>query len=116
MMESSQADERLVGIDLFVESNQQPSALAESIQALLSSRHRLTLISNRGTQVWPSGSVFTDCVNQYRVRIEVSTDAPASRLEMLSLATQLSEHIAICSIEMLMNFDGAPAYSLAQGQ
>jgi isocitrate dehydrogenase len=68
--------------------------------------------------VWPSGSVYTDCVNQYRVRIEVSPDAStsASRLEMLSLATQISEHVSICSLEMLMNYNGAAAYSLAQGQ
>jgi isocitrate dehydrogenase len=116
ILESAPAEEKIVGVDLFVESNEQPARLAESIKALLSSRHTLTLISNRGTQVWPSGSVFTDCVNQYRVRIEVSSDAPASRLEMLSLATQISEHVSICSLEMLMNYNGAAAYSLAQGQ
>jgi isocitrate dehydrogenase len=118
ILESAPAEGKIVGIDLFVESNEQPAILAESIKALLSSRHTLTLISNRGTQVWPSGSVYTDCVNQYRVRIEVSPDAStsASRLEMLSLATQISEHVSICSLEMLMNYNGAAAYSLAQGQ
>jgi len=25
---------------------------------------------NRGTQVWPTGSIFTELVNEYRVRFE----------------------------------------------
>ena len=29
------------------------------------------MISNRGTQVWPTGSVFTECVDYYRVRFEL---------------------------------------------
>ena len=32
---------------------------------------RLSIISNRGTQVWPTGSVYTECVDYYRVRFEL---------------------------------------------
>jgi isocitrate dehydrogenase len=116
MLESAPSSEQVVGVDLFVESNRQPNALAQSIQSLLSSRHTLTLISNRGTQVWPSGSVLTDCVNQYRVRIEVSEEPAATSGEMLNVAFQVSEHMKVCSTEILMNYNGTAAYSLAQGQ
>ncbi len=107
---------KIVGIDLFVESVAQPSALAETIAPLLSPRFALTLISNRGTQVWPSGSLFTDCVNQYRVRIEVSNEVAASDREMLGVVLQIAEHVKVCSTEMLMSYNGAPSFSLAQGQ
>jgi isocitrate dehydrogenase len=105
-----------VGIDLFVESNQQPAAVAETITSLLPPRYSLTVISNRGTQVWPTGSVFTDCVNQYRVRIEVLGDIPSNDRELLALALKVADRVRVCSTEMLMKYNGTAAYSLAQGQ
>lgn len=32
---------------------------------------KLSLVSNRGTQVWPTGSVYTECVVYYPVRFEL---------------------------------------------
>lgn len=116
IIESASCGESLVGIDLFVESNQQPSEVANLIQSSLSERYKLTLISNRGTQVWPSGSLLTDCVNQYRVRVETSDGAATTNQEALALAVKVSEKIRVCSTEMLMRYNDIPAYSLAQGQ
>jgi isocitrate dehydrogenase len=116
IIESPRAEEKVVGVDLFVESSQQPAALAATIKQLVITPYKLTLISNRGTQVWPSGSLLTDCVNQYRVRIEVAEGATATDRDMLSLALRIAEHVKVCSTELLMNYHGSPAYSLAQGQ
>lgn len=116
ILESPRPPQAVVGIDLFVESALQPSALASTLQKALSSGYTLTLISNRGTQVWPTGSVLTDCVNQYRVRIELVEGATSSEREMLGVAQQLADTVRVCSTEMLMSYRGTPAYSLAQGQ
>lgn len=72
------------------------------------------MISNRGTQVWAEGSVFTDCVDHYRVRFEGSGPQPIPAL--LRLASAASERARLCSLEMLLTIGGRPAYSLAQGQ
>lgn len=116
ILESALVPEQVVGVDLFVESNHQPRDLASTIQGVLEDHQKLTLISNRGTQVWPSGSVLTDCVNQYRVRIEIGGDQGASERDMLTLALRVSEKVRVCSTEVLMNYRGAAAYTLAQGQ
>jgi isocitrate dehydrogenase len=116
IIESPKAEGKIVGMDLFVEINQQPGAVAAIIESLLEAPYTLTLISNRGTQVWPSGSVLTDCVNQYRVRIEAPKESSPTDVDMLKLAVQLAQHMKVCSTELLMNYNGVPAYSLAQGQ
>ena len=116
ILESPRMSQAVVGIDLFVESIQQPSALAKTIQGLLTPNHTLTVISNRGTQVWPTGSVLTDCVNQYRVRIEVAANATTTDREMLGVALRVAEQVRVCSTEMLMKYNDVAAYSLAQGQ
>jgi isocitrate dehydrogenase len=116
MLESPKATGKIVGVDLFVEINQQPSAVAAIVESLLEQPYRLTLISNRGTQVWPSGSLLTDCVNQYRLRIEAPSNSSPTDVDMLKVAVQLAKYMTVCSTELLMQYNGAPAYTLAQGQ
>lgn len=106
----------VAGIDLFVESDAQPGEIATKVGAILPPFCALTLISNRGTQVWPTGSMFTDCVNQYRVRVEIGKGHTACEYDMLAVALMVAEHIRVCSTEILMRFGGNSAYSLAQGQ
>lgn len=104
------------GMDLFVEFDHQPLELANRILSCIGKDMKLVTISNRGTQVWPTGSVFTDCVDQYRVRIETEGGVTTQRSKMLELATGISSSVTICSVEMLTLLDGKRAYSLAQGQ
>jgi isocitrate dehydrogenase len=116
MRETPAAEAQVAGIDLFVESTLLPNKLAETITPLLPPACKLTLISNRGTQVWPSGSVLTECVNQYRVRVEVAHDAGVTEQTLLGVALAVSNTLRVCSTEMLMNYNGIAGYSLAQGQ
>jgi isocitrate dehydrogenase len=65
---------KMIGADFFVESNLQPNAIAQ-----LATKHekgdlKLIIISNRGTQVWPTGSVYTNLVNQFRLRFESTSN------------------------------------------
>ena len=108
--------EEMVGADFFIESIEQPEDIAEKILFALGKGYALVTISNRGTQVWPTGSVFTECINQYRVRVEKNENFEVTQKNILNLAGRISEYFKICSIEWLMKYDGKKAYSLAQGQ
>jgi isocitrate dehydrogenase len=114
--ESPTKEDAIIGADFFVESNAQPAVLAQQIQKAISEKFSLQLISNRGTQVWPTGSVFTECVNQYRVRVISNNDAPVTQQAILAEASSLAAVLKLCSLELLMIYDGQKAFSLAQGQ
>ena len=116
MMVSSDEAIETVGIDLFIESEQQAGDIATIVKAHLDSDMELTTITNRGTQVWPEGSVFTDLVDTYVVRIEKNTTAEIKKKKFMEQAIRLYDYLNIGSIEMLITIDGKRKYSLAQGQ
>jgi isocitrate dehydrogenase len=109
--------EEMIGVDVFVESNTlQPAELAEVAKSKLTDDFNLVMISNRGTQVWPTGSIFTELVNEYRIRFEKKEGKVITQKEILHIAADLSEEVKVCSVEFLMNFNGKIGYTLAQGQ
>jgi isocitrate dehydrogenase len=107
---------KIVGVDFFIESNQQPQFIADKLSAHCSDTLQLVTISNRGTQVWPTGSVFTNLINQYRCRFETVNELPLSQQEVLALYGALSKDFTVCSLEILNMWGDKKAYSLAQGQ
>ena len=117
MLESVESQqERIVGVDLFIESNEQPSVIAEKSLKHTLNIFKLVTISNRGTQVWPTGSSFTNLVNQYACRFESIGDAPVTQVDIVELYKRLSQDFKICSTELLNKWGDKKAYSLAQGQ
>jgi isocitrate dehydrogenase len=108
--------ETVVGADLFLEFNGTADLIAPIIQKHLNNNFKLVMISNRGTQVWPTGSVFTECVDQYRVRIEAINGHQTSLSEIYELTGKLTQDIFITSVEVLRKFGDKAGYSLAQGQ
>lgn len=110
--------EATVGVDMFVDSDLLPHVLADKINsAILGKGVKLVMISNRGTQVWPTGSLFTQCVNHYRCRLEV-VDAknPKPESDLLLDVSAVSKVVRVCSLEMLRTLDGKKLFTLAQGQ
>ena len=111
---------QVVGCDIYLDTPLSPIALAEEMnRACVDTPFRLTLISNRGTQVWPTGSVYTECVDYYRVRFELKDGiAPGSfgQSRCVALMDKIAEAFTVCSYELLRTFDGVKGYSLAQGQ
>jgi isocitrate dehydrogenase len=108
--------EFIVGVDLFIESSEQPEIIAKKCQRHAGVKFNLINISNRGTQVWPTGSVYTNLVNQYNVRFESIDGSPLNQQDVLGLYVSLSGDFKICSSELLNMWGGKKAYSLAQGQ
>jgi isocitrate dehydrogenase len=109
-------EEIIVGADFFVELADQPQAVADKCLKHVGDTFKVSTISNRGTQVWPTGSVFTNVVNQYRCRFESINDAPLSQQHIIELYQKLSGEFKVCSVEILNSWNGQKAYSLAQGQ
>ena len=115
MFTANRKTESVIGVDLFFESQQTAAEIAPILQKHERDGTKLIMISNRGTQVWPTGSVFTECVDQYRARFEVK-EGVSSLNEMMSLAASAGADFFVSSVELLRSFDSKPAYSLAQGQ
>jgi len=117
MLESKETmSEKIAGADFFIESNEQPMAIAKKCLRHAGVKFTLVNISNRGTQVWPTGSVYTNLVNQYNVRFESLDDTPLNQQDILGLYVSLSGDFRICSSELLLMLGDKRAYSLAQGQ
>jgi len=110
----------VVGCDIYLDSPLSSIAVAEEMmRACQDTPFKLTLISNRGTQVWPTGSIYTECVDYYRVRFELRDGVVAGSFgqsRCVALMDRIAEKFTVCSYELLRNFDGAKGYSLAQGQ
>jgi isocitrate dehydrogenase len=110
----------VVGCDIYLDTPLSPLSLAEEMnRAAVDSPFKLTLISNRGTQVWPTGSVYTECVDYYRVRFELKdgvTPGVFGQSRAIALLDRIAESFTVCSYELLRTFDGSRGYSLAQGQ
>jgi isocitrate dehydrogenase len=117
MLESKEtAKEKIMGVDFFIESNEQPIIIANKCMRHAGVKFRLVNISNRGTQVWPTGSVYTDLVNQYNVRFETLDGMPVNHLDVIGLSVSMTGDFNICSHELLKMWGEKRGYSLAQGQ
>jgi isocitrate dehydrogenase len=108
--------ENIIGVDMFIESEEQPPVIAQKCQRHAGVKFNLINISNRGTQVWPTGSVYTNLVNQYNVRFESLDGSPLNQVDIIGLYVSLSGNFKICSLELLNSWGDKKAYSLAQGQ
>lgn len=107
---------KIAGIDFFVESTDQPGTLAEKAKQLENDKFRLVNISNRGTQVWPTGSMYTNLVDSSNVRFEAKEGVTLTQKDTIELTLKASEVFKICSTELLNEFGDKKGYSLAQGQ
>jgi isocitrate dehydrogenase len=116
MISKEMEDETIAGVDMFIESDEQPEIIARKCQRHGGVKFNILSVSNRGTQVWPTGSVFTNLVNQYNVRFESIDGSPLNQQDIIGLYVSLSGNFKICSLELLNKWGDKKAYSLAQGQ
>lgn len=104
------ASARSVGCDVIIESADTPDALAQQLQAACDgSPVTLSRIWNRGTQVWPGGSVFTECVNCYRARFEWAGEAAGrdATATVSQLLARLGQRVTVVAHLLLREFDAA---------
>jgi isocitrate dehydrogenase len=112
------ATRRVAGVDIFVEYGGDAEALGRSMERLVeSSPVELKIVDNRGTRVYPLTGTPTDCVDAWRCRFLMrDTAAELSDGDLLTLVSRLADEHRFTHIEKLHEFDGAPAFSKAQGE
>jgi len=107
----------LVGVDIYLESDETPEALGLGLSALAEPEFQLQLISSRGTVVWPAGSANADPVGWWRSRFMPLDDATDIDDQAI---TRLLDRIALAyrwvSVEKLRRYGTEEGFTRAQGQ
>jgi isocitrate dehydrogenase len=117
---TAQAEKReVVGMDLFIEFDGGASVIGQLLEeAAEGTAFKLKMISNRGTMVYPDRGADTDCVDHWRCRFTAL--APAEDLvddQIQTLLQRVSGNgLRWMHIEKLNRFDGADAFTKAQGE
>ena len=103
----------LNGYDFFIESSTPPQTLIDLCLQPQLTHLKLTGISNRGTQIWPNFSVYTDLLETYCCRFERNDNqVQLGTSDFLELYHFLSKNIKILSTESLFtNQEGHKMYS-----
>ncbi|MCL2193230.1 MAG: NADP-dependent isocitrate dehydrogenase [Treponema sp.] len=109
---------RVIGADIFVEWQKDAESLGLSLDKIAeTSDFRLKMISNRGTKVYPLGDAFPDCVDHWRCRFVLrDAKAGASPEQVMELLTRVSSVHQWMHVEKLLELDGEPGYTMAQGE
>lgn len=107
-----------VGIDIFVQDRApDPNLLAAALLAVPVGAFELKMITNRGVKVWPDPNPNTITTDHWRCRFMAKPGIRITRTNAIELALLLSRAgIDVVKTEGLYTFDGAPGYSLGQGQ
>lgn len=108
-----------IGLDVFVESELPAARLGELLgQVAEPMGFKLKMISNRGTQVYPTRGAETDCVDHWRCRFlhaQPSDDLPLEAVHQLLGALQQAG-LRWMHVEKLQVFDGKAGFTKAQGE
>ncbi len=112
------ASRAVVGLDVFVESAEDPEELGTSLRELTADTPlELRSISNRGRQVFPATGAAADMVDHYACRFglrggpgELADDA------VHDLLSRISTRCRWMHLEKLQEFDGEPGFTKAQGE
>ena len=106
-----------VGVDIFIETNESPDRVAHRLRTCTSgASFNLTMISNRGTQVWPEPGTLPTCVDHYRCRFTFDETAPWSDEPVVDLLSRVGSVYRWMHVEKLEEHDGNATFTRAQGQ
>jgi isocitrate dehydrogenase len=110
----------LVGVDVFCdwsEPGRDPAALGRGLEAAAPDGWQLKMITNRGVKVYPNGLPETFRTDHWRCRFVPAAGGPTDFSAVLDLLGALHGHgYEVIKTEHLYDIDGAPAYSLGQGE
>jgi isocitrate dehydrogenase len=107
---------RVTGVDVYVESELEPKALAASLEGLLeSSTLRLEMITNRGAMVFPASERRVSLVDHFRCRfVPRNSGSDLADADILPLLATIGGRYRWMHIEKLQEFDGKSAFSRSQ--
>jgi isocitrate dehydrogenase len=110
------ANKELTGVDIFLHwKDISPDELAGKLLPHVTGLLELSMITNRGTKVWPNGLPETFCTDHWRCRFKGAGSINYN--DVLALMLRLNQAgIPIIKTENLYSFNGTPGYTAAQGQ
>jgi isocitrate dehydrogenase len=111
----------LAGVDVFLHWNEQgrsADVLGERLSNLAGPDFTLKMITNRGVKVWPEGMPQTFRTDHWRVRFVLDHDLNGrGRSALIRLLERVTDAgFDAVKTENLYRFDGAPGYSMGQGE
>jgi isocitrate dehydrogenase len=113
------AKKEIVGVDVFLHwRDGTPDDLAARLRSLETGSIGLQMISNRGQKVWPDGFAETFTTDHWRCRfVARGGEATIDHRQIVGLLDRAAAAgLDFIKTENLCTFDGAPGYSLGQGQ
>jgi isocitrate dehydrogenase len=109
------AQKEQAGVDIFIDApDAAPDAIAAKLEQAAVAGTKLTVISNRGTKVWPNGNPDTFWSDHWSCRFEGEGFNTGHVVQLIEAVTNAG--FDVVKTEGLYTFDGARGYSLAQGQ
>jgi isocitrate dehydrogenase len=112
------AEKRHVGVDVFIDRPEgNPDELAAALERLKVDGTKLSVISNRGTKVWPNGNPDTFWSDHWSCRFEAANAGSFGAKQVADLIAAIGgAGFDVVKTEGLYTFDGERGYSLAQGE
>jgi len=111
------AKKETLGVDIFLHwTDGSANELGEKLKNFAVKGMKLTMISNRGVNVWPNGNEQTFCVDHWRCRYENEEKGkPVTHAMIVAQLDELQKSgYDFIKIENLCSFDGVPGYSVGQ--
>lgn len=108
----------LVGVDVFVQWEEDVTALQTKLAGLKLNGLQLKMISNRGVKVWPNKAPETCCSDSWRCRfVAEQKDKGVTPQQVVDLLQVLADgKVDFVTTEQLYTFDGRPGYTLGQDE
>jgi isocitrate dehydrogenase len=106
-----------VGVDIGINWDGSADDLAARIIGCTNDNLQLSMISNRGTKVWPEGMKDTFCSDNWRLRFMAKDGTTIKTSQVLALMQRMNEaDLNFTKSVMLHTFDGVAGFSVAQGE
>jgi isocitrate dehydrogenase len=108
----------VVGVDLFCAGDSRgPKEFGDALHQVTHDGLALSMMSNRGTAVWPDTISETFVVDTFQCRFTPAAGSIVTQAQIIGLMQKVvSAGYDIVKTETLRNFDGQRGYTLAQGQ
>jgi len=105
-----------VGVDIGLNWDGSPDDLAAKVLPCITDNLELSMISNRGTKVWPDGKPETFCVDNWRLRFLSKDEKPILTSQVIALMDRMNQaDLNFTKSVMLNTFDGENGFTVAQG-
>lgn len=114
--ESASVDKVLMGVDVFIQSNDTVEGLKRLLDEITIQPLVLKMIGNRGVKVWPDKLPETSCVDCWRCRYSNKAKGqPIEHQHVVNLLQGLQKlGVDFVQVANLYTFDGKPGYTLSQ--